>query len=73
MLSSDHFAKDAYYTDPELLRSMGIKKKPKLLKDAIPTVFSYKEINQEKRRGAFEKRRRQELGTTDTILLIERH
>ncbi|XP_065290876.1 peroxynitrite isomerase THAP4-like isoform X2 [Dermacentor albipictus] len=63
-ICADHFVDDDYATSPAVLKSLGMPLKGQRLKpDAVPSVFSRKR-KAGRISGAFEKRRRKELGET---------
>ena len=54
VLCSDHFVSADYETDPELLKSLGFKKQPRLKKDAVPSVFHPGSNKQKRKRASVE-------------------
>ena len=70
-LCSEHFAPDAFEVDSQLAAQFGIKKRRKLKPDAVPSIFprvatrkresSDGASTSKRRRGAVEKRERQEV------------
>nr|XP_014346373.1 PREDICTED: THAP domain-containing protein 10-like isoform X2 [Latimeria chalumnae] len=40
VLCSDHFSRSAFVTDPEIFKSLGLKRNLRLRPDAVPTIFT---------------------------------
>ncbi|KAI0233757.1 hypothetical protein LSAT2_016024 [Lamellibrachia satsuma] len=50
VVCSDHFGRDAFVTDPKLLESLGSDRQRRLNKDAVPSIFAYRNEEEEKLR-----------------------
>ncbi|KAG0436413.1 hypothetical protein HPB47_017956 [Ixodes persulcatus] len=79
VLCSAHFTADAYEDKVWLMKNMGMDYKPRLKRDAVPTLFSHKRRQAERTPGAFAKRRRMEsfslyrLDPPQAALLLYKH
>ena len=65
VLCSDHFTRDCFQVDPELVKRLGLKRNARLNNDAVPTLSEYAQNvgAEEKVRGVYKKRRRLEIGS----------
>ena len=67
VLCSDHFQRADYETDPELLKTLGVKRQLRLRDGVVPSLFIYNETPTKKRRSLPEKRRRKQVNKTFNV------